>query len=222
MTDGGAGGCAVFDVDGTLLDTNYLHVIAWWEAFRERGLDVRSADIHQAIGQDSAALVEHVLGRFEQPVIDAHSRYIAPYLGRMRALPGAADLLRATAGLGLQVVIATSAQDDELDLMMDALGAGEAITKVLSSGDVDRAKPAPDIVEEAVDVTGAPRERCVMVGDTVWDVVAAQRAGVPCIGLLTGGIAEQQLRAAGVAAVYPDAAALLADLDASLIGQLAR
>jgi HAD superfamily hydrolase (TIGR01509 family) len=222
MTDGDGGGCAVFDVDGTLLDTNYLHVIAWWEAFRERGLDVRSADIHQAIGKDSAGLVQHVLGRFEQPVVDAHSRYIAPYLGRMRALPGAADLLRATADLGLQVVIATSAKDDELDLMMDALGAGEAITKVLSSGDVDRAKPAPDIVEEALEVTGTPRERCVMVGDTVWDAVAAQRAGVPCIGLLTGGIAEQQLRAAGVTAVYPDAAALLADLDTSLIGQLAR
>ena len=80
---------------------------------------------------------------------------------------------------------------------------------------------ASDIVEAAIDAAGIRRERSLMVGDTVWDVIAAQRAGVPCLGLLTGGIGEQQLRAAGAAAVYPDAAALLEDLDASLIGQLA-
>lgn len=78
----------MFDVDGTLLDTNYLHVIAWWEAFRERGLDVRSAGIPQAIGRDSAALVEQVLGRPDAPVIATRSRHMAPYLGRMRAVPG--------------------------------------------------------------------------------------------------------------------------------------
>jgi HAD superfamily hydrolase (TIGR01509 family) len=214
-------GCVVFDVDGTLLDTNYLHVVAWWEAFRERGLQVRSADIHQAIGKDSAALVEHVLGRSDDQVIAAHSRYIAPYLGRMQALPGAADLLRATARLGPHVVIATSAKPDEVDLMLDAIGARDVIGTVLTSGDVDQAKPAPDIIEAALDATATPRRKCVMVGDTVWDVIAADRAGVPCVALLTGGIAEQQLRGAGAFDVYADAAALSHDLGASLIGQRA-
>jgi HAD superfamily hydrolase (TIGR01549 family) len=219
--DGDRRACVVFDVDGTLLDTNYLHVVAWWEAFRERGLDVRSAAIHQAIGKGSSDLVQHVLGRAEESVIDAHSRYFAPYLGQMRALPGAADLVRATDRLGLRVVVATSAKDDEVDLMMDALGAREAVSKILSSGDVEHSKPAPDMVAAALEAMGTGAESCAMVGDTVWDVIAAKRAGVSCIGLLTGGIAEQQLRAAGAAAIYPDAAALLDDLDASLIGQLA-
>src|SRR6202046_4441433 len=106
-------GCVVFDVDGTLLDTNYLHVTAWWEAFRERGHDVRSADIHQAIGKDSAELVADVLGRPEDSVIAAHSRHIAPYLGRMRALPGAAGLLQATARLRPQGGVAPHRKPDE-------------------------------------------------------------------------------------------------------------
>ena len=79
----------IFDVDGTLLDTNYLHVAAWWEAFRERGHDIRCADVHRALGMGSAELVERVLGRPDPAVIDAHSRHFAPYLGRMRPLPGA-------------------------------------------------------------------------------------------------------------------------------------
>jgi beta-phosphoglucomutase-like phosphatase (HAD superfamily) len=87
-------GCAVFDVDGTLLDTNYLHVAAWWKAFREHGIDVGSADIHRALGKDSQALVKAVIGRPHDGVIEAHSRSTDPNLGRLRPLPGAAGLLR--------------------------------------------------------------------------------------------------------------------------------
>ena len=134
-------GGVVFDVDGTLLDTNYLHVAAWWEAFRERGHEIRCADVHRALGMGSAELVERVLGQPDPSVSAAHSRHYAPYLGRIRPLPGAADLLRATARLGLDAVLATSAKDDEVDLMTDALGAGSAVTTVVSSGDVERAKP---------------------------------------------------------------------------------
>src|SRR5437660_983467 len=129
-----------------LLDPNYLHVVAWWEAFTERGHDIRCADVHRAIGMGSAELVERVLGSPDPSVSAAYSRHYAPYLGRMRPLPGAADLLLTTAGLGLDVVLATSAKDDEVDLMLDALGARSAIRAVVSSGDVDRAKPDPGIV----------------------------------------------------------------------------
>ena len=221
MTAGQPGdGGVIFDVDGTLLDTNYLHVAAWWEAFRERGHDIRCADVHRALGMASAELVERVLGRPDPTVIEAHSRHFAPYLGRMRPLPGAADLLTATAGLGLHVVLATSAKDDEVDLMLDALGARDAIGTVVSSGAVERAKPHPDIVERALSESGTDRARAVMVGDTVWDVIAARRADLPCIGLLSGGIAEEQLHGVGAAEVYPDPAALLGNLQASAIGHL--
>jgi HAD superfamily hydrolase (TIGR01549 family) len=173
-----ARGGVVFDVDGTLLDTNYLHVAAWWEAFRERGHDIRCADIHRALGMGSEELIKRVLGKPDPSVSAAHSRHYAPYLGRIRPLPGAADLLRATARLGLDVVLATSAKSDEVDLMLDALGAGSAISAAVSSGDVERAKPDPGIVQKALDVSGVDPGRAVMVGDTVWDVFAAERAGI--------------------------------------------
>jgi HAD superfamily hydrolase (TIGR01509 family) len=215
-------GGVLFDVDGTLLDTNYLHVVAWWEAFRERGHDVRCADIHRAIGLGSDELVQRVLGKDDPSVSDAHSRYYAPYLGQMRPLPGARELLVTTATLGLGVVVATSAKGDEVGLMLDALGVGSAISSVVSSTDVERAKPGPGIVERALTASGTVPGEAVMVGDTVWDVIAARRAGVPCIGLLSGGIEAEQLRDAGAAEIYRDAAALLEDLEASGIGRLAR
>ncbi len=216
----GASGGVIFDADGTLLDTNYLHIAAWWEAFRERGYDIRCADVHQALGRGSSELVESVIGQPDPSVIAAHSRYYGPYLGRMRPLPGAADLLTATARLGLTVVLATSAKDEEVDLMLDALGARDAITTVVSSGAVERTKPEPDIVEKALSDSGTDRTRAVMVGDSVWDVIAAKRAGLPCVGLLSGGIAGEQLRSAGAVAVYADPAALLDDLKGSPIGHL--
>lgn len=216
----GTGGGVIFDVDGTLLDTNYLHVAAWWEAFRERGHNIRCADVHRALGMGSSDLVERVLGRPDATVIEAHSRYFAPYLGRLRPLPGAADLLKATARLGLNVVLATSAKDEEIGLMLDALGAGDAIGTVVSSGDVDQAKPEPDIVDRALQESGTDPGRAVMVGDAVWDMIAARRAGIPGIGLLSGGIAEQELRDAGAAKVYADAAALLGKISGSVIGEV--
>ena len=214
-------GAVLFDVDGTLLDTNYLHVVAWWEAFRERGHDVRCADIHRAIGLGSGELIQRVLGKGDPSVSDAHSRYYAPYLGRMRPLPGARELLVTTAKLGLSVVVATSAKGDEVGLMLDALEAGSAITSVVSSADVDRAKPDRGIVERALAESRTAPGKAVMVGDTVWDVIAARRACVPCIGVLSGGIEAEQLRDAGAAEIYRDAAALLEDLTASGIGRLA-
>ena len=210
MGDGQPGRAGVvFDVDGTLLDTNYLHVTAWWNAFRERGHDVPCADVHRAIGLSSDDLIDRVLGRPDPSVSQAHSRHIAPYLGRMRALPGAAGLLRAVRGQGLDVVLATSAKDEEVELMLDALGARDVVGTVVSSGAVKEAKPAPDIVHEALRQSGTDRSRAVMVGDTVWDVLAAERAGIPCIGLLCGGLGEAQLRDAGAAEIYPDPAGLL-------------
>jgi HAD superfamily hydrolase (TIGR01509 family) len=221
VTAGAAGGGVIFDVDGTLLDTNYLHVAAWWEAFRERGHDIRCADVHRALGMGSSDLVERVLGRPDASVIEAHSRYAGPYLGRMRPLPGAADLLAATARLGLHVVLATSAKDEEIDLMLDALGARDSIGTVVSSGDVEQAKPQPDIVERALSESGTDPGRAVMVGDAAWDMIAARRAGIRGIGVLSGGIGEADLRDAGATEIYDDPADLLGKISSSAISQLA-
>jgi HAD superfamily hydrolase (TIGR01509 family) len=211
----------IFDVDGTLLDTNYLHIAAWWDAFAERGHDIRCADVHRALGMGSSDLVQRVLGRPDPSVIEAHSRYFAPYLGRMRPLPGAADLLAATARLGLHVVLATSAKDEEIELMLDALGARDSIGTVVSSGAVEQAKPHPDIVDKALGESGTDPGRAVMVGDAVWDMIAAKRAGIRGIGVLSGGIGEAELRDAGATEVYADPADLLGKISASAIGQLA-
>lgn len=215
------GGGVIFDVDGTLLDTNYLHIVAWWEAFRERGHDIRCADVHRSLGMGSSDLVQRVLGRPEPSVIEAHSRYYAPYLGRMRPLPGAADLLGETARLGLHVVLATSAKDEEVELMLDALGARESIDTVVSSGDVEQAKPQPDIVERALSESRTDPDLAVMIGDSVWDMIAAGRAGIRGIGLLSGGIAEADLRDAGATEIYADPADLLGKISSSAIGELA-
>lgn len=220
MAEGQRRGSVVYDVDGTLLDTNYLHVTAWWDAFRERGHDVACADIHRAIGLSSDDLISRVLGGPDPSVSAAHSRYIAPYLGRMRPLAGAPDLLRATARLGLNVVLATSAKDEELDLMLDALEARDAVSTVVSSGDVEQAKPNPEIVQKALAESGTDPDYAVMVGDTVWDMLAAQGAGVPCVGLLSGGISEEELRDAGAVETYPGPAVLLKKLTGSAIGRL--
>jgi phosphoglycolate phosphatase-like HAD superfamily hydrolase len=120
----------------------------------------------------------------------------------------------------LHVVLASSAKDDEIDPMLDATGARDAIGMVASSGAVERAKPDPDIVERALGESGTDRARAVMVGDAVWDVIAARRGGIPCIGLLSGGMAEEQLRRAGAIEVCPGAAALVGNLQASMIGKL--
>ncbi len=223
MTTVGPGRRGVlFDVDGTLIDTNYLHVVAWWQALRERGYDVTMAGIHEAVGMGSDKLMQRILGKEDPSVSAAHSRYYAPYLGRLRPFPRAADLLRATAQLGLAVVLASSVKSDEVDILLDTLQAGDAIETVVSSSDAEQTKPAPDLVQVAMRRSGLDPGECVMVGDTAWDVEAAGRSGVPCIAVRTGGWSAERLRAAGAVAVYDDVAALLAELPDSPIGRLAR
>lgn len=219
-THGAAG--VLFDIDGTLVDTNYLHVTAWWQSFRDAGHDVAMSDIHRSVGMGSSRLTERLVGRVDDAAVEGHSRHYRTYFGQLRPFPDATALLRAVAGLGLRVVLATSAEADECDALTTALDADDALAAVTSSADADASKPAPDILEAAMERGGLSSERTVMVGDTVWDVRAAERAGVPCIGVLSGGISRAELTEAGAIAVYDDAAALLADLQGSEIGRLAQ
>lgn len=216
-------GAAIFDVDGTLTDTNHLHVVAWWEAFRQAGHIVPMPDIHRAVGLGSGDLIERLLGPDRDPgqdaaISSAHTVLYATYFDRLPPFRGAGDLLRTLAARGWQVVLATSASGAELDALRRAVNADDAIRATASSDDVDRGKPSPEPVELACRLAGVSAERAVFVGDTVWDMEAADRAGVTAVALLSGGIPRADLQGSGAEAVYLDAADLLARLDESPFG----
>jgi HAD superfamily hydrolase (TIGR01509 family) len=211
----------LFDVDGTLADSNYLHVVTWWEAFTQAGHQVPMAGIHRAIGMGSDQLLDRLLPGDRDTGADAgiraaHSALYSAYWSRLRPLPGAADLLRACKRQGLRVVLASSADPPEFAVLRAALDAEDAIDDATSSGDVDTSKPAPDLVQVALGKAGVPSGQAVFVGDTVWDVKACQRAEVPCIGLLSGGIGKDELIKAGAVAIYSGPAELLRALPGAL------
>ncbi|MET9293163.1 HAD family hydrolase [Streptomyces sp. NPDC003077] len=217
MTQGRA---AVFDVDGTLADTNYLHAVTWWEAFRQAGHRVPMRAIHRSIGLGSTDLIARVLGddRDQEQDADlssAHKTLYATYFDRLPALDAAGDLLRTLADRGWTIILATSASGTELAALRRAIDADEVIAATASSDDVERGKPAPDPVEEALRLAEVPAERAVFVGDSVWDMKAASAAGVTCVALLSGGIPRADLEEAGASAVFRDPADLLERVDES-------
>ncbi|AXK35646.1 HAD family hydrolase [Streptomyces armeniacus] len=214
---GGPRRAALFDVDGTLVDTNYLHAVTWWEAFRQAGHTVPMPDIHRAVGMGGDRLIVHLLGpdrdRSQDGAVSAaHTALYAAYFPKLAPLPGAADLLRALAERGWRVVLASSAGGAELAAMRAAVDADDVIAGATSGDDVDATKPAPDLVRAAVRLSGLPASQALFVGDTVWDMRACGAAGVRCLGLLSGGIPRADLEAAGAAAVYEGLADLLAQL----------
>ncbi|MFD8232445.1 HAD family hydrolase [Streptomyces sp. NPDC059696] len=208
---------AVFDVDGTLVDTNHLHVVAWWEAFRQAGHQVPMHAVHRAVGLPSTDLVAHLLGDDRDTDQDAdisagHKALYGQYFDRLPALPEAGALLRRLHRDGWTVVLATSAGGAELGALRRAIDADEAIAATASADDVEQGKPAPEPVEYALELAGVPARRAVFVGDTVWDMQAGSRAGVTCVGVLCGGIPRADLAASGADAVYADPAHLLSAL----------
>ncbi|WP_055600335.1 HAD family hydrolase [Streptomyces aureus] len=214
---------ALFDVDGTLTDTNYLHVVAWWEALRQAGHQVPMHSVHRSIGLPGEDLLDHLLGGDRDHAQDdrlsaAHDTLYATWFDRLPALASVADLLRTLARSGWLVVLVTSAKDSELSALRRAIDADDAIAATSTSDDVEEGKPAPEPVRHALRLAQMPPERAVFVGDTVWDMQAATRAGVTAVGLLCGGIPRAELEEAGAAAVYRDPADLLAHLGDSPLG----
>ncbi|MEV8524006.1 HAD family hydrolase [Streptomyces sp. NPDC052000] len=218
---------ALFDVDGTLVDTNHLHVTTWWEAFRQAGHDVAMHDIHRSIGLGSDDLVARLLGedrdRDEDEALSAaHTTLYATYFERIPALPGARDLLRELAGREWRIVLATSAGGAELTALRRAIDADDVIAGVASADDVAEGKPAPDPVHRALELAKTDPADAVFVGDTVWDMKAARAADVRAVGLLAGGIPRADLEEAGAQVVYGDTAELLSRLDTSIFAQMER
>jgi HAD superfamily hydrolase (TIGR01509 family) len=214
----------LFDIDGTLVDSNYLHVHAWCRAFAEAGIAVESWRIHRGIGMDGTRLVKSLAGEADETAreraSELHSQYYSELSPLLTLLPGARDLLDSVASRGMQVVLATSAPEDELKTLRSLLDCEDVLSAVTSSEDVDTAKPEPDIVAVALDRAGVPASRAVFVGDSVWDAQAAARAGVISVGVRSGGVSAHELQDAGAAMVFDDPCDLRGHIDASPIGQL--
>jgi HAD superfamily hydrolase (TIGR01549 family) len=207
---------AILDIDGTLVDTNYQHAIAWYRAFREHDVTLPVWRLHRAIGMGGDQLVGALAGDdFEEEhgdsVRDSEKERYSELIGECAPLPGAVDLIHALADKGHQVVLASSAKEDEADHYVDLLGVRDVATAWTTSADVEHTKPAPDLVrsalEKADDADGA-----VMLGDSVYDCEAAARADVPSIGVLTGGFSREELTEAGAEGVYESPEEILEQL----------
>lgn len=222
MTRDPARRAVLFDVDGTLVDSTYFHVVAFWQAFHEAGHQVPARDIHRRIGMGADRLVRETLGRDDEGVVEGHSKRFEPFLEQVAPVPGAVDLLRHCAAQGLTVVLATSASTEEVEAQKRALeGALDVIEAITSSADAEESKPDPDILQAALDRAGLQPEDCVFVGDAEWDIRAAAELGMPCVGVLVGGIGPDELRSAGAVDVFDGPGALLEAFDDSPLGRLA-
>lgn len=214
-----APGSVLLDIDGTLADSNYVHTFAWMRAFREVGHPVDAWRIHRRIGMGGGLLLAELLGdRLDElgdRAKELHTRYYAEAADELHRFDGVPELVAALKERGARVVLATSASPDELEILERVLGIVDDVDAVTSAGDVEEAKPDPDLVQTALDAVGGVADNAVFVGDTVWDVEAAARAGVPCVGVLTGGISEAELTEAGAVAVYRSVADLVEKLDSS-------
>ncbi len=207
---------AILDIDGTLVDTNYHHALAWYRAFRQNGIVLPLWRIHRHIGMGGDQVVSALAG----PTVEdeqgdeiraAEKALYLALIEEVEPFEGARELVSELKERGHTVVLASSAKADEVDHYLDLLDARELADAWTTSADVEATKPEPDLVLAALERAGS--RDAVMVGDTTWDCEAAGRAGVATIAVRTGGFAEQELRDAGAAAVYESLAELRERLD---------
>ena len=202
----------VLDVDGTLMDTNYLHTEAWARAFEKAGHRVPRVKLHREIGKGAELLIRNFVDDDEavEEIQNLHSEFYEGFQKFGHPLPGAKELISSLKERGYEVWFVTSAKDEELEHHMQELEAEDRIDGVVNSSAVDNPKPAPDIFEEALRRAGATAEETVAVGDALWDVEAAREAGIRTVAVLSGGAFDKEdLEEAGAVAVYEDCAALL-------------
>ena len=210
----------IFDVDGTLVDSTYIHVMAWHLVFTEYDVVVPMRRLHQLIGMGAEMLVEEAAGRRIDGAADRHAAHYQELRDSVEPLAGALELLTAVHDRGLGVVLASSAKRDDVDDAISRLGAAGVIDSSTAVDDAQEAKPAPDILQAALDQGDLDAQRTVAVGDSIWDVEAASRLGLPTIAFLSGGVPEADLRGAGAVEVYDGPAHLLAELPRSLVSML--
>jgi len=211
----------LFDIDGTLVDSNDMHVRSWSEAFRSAGHEMADSVIHDQIGKGTDMLVPTLLpGTDEaeqQRLGDAQGAVFKErYLNTVEPFPGARDLLHRVHDAGKKVVLASSASSGELEHYVGLLGIEDILAATTSADDVEHTKPAPDIFAAALaKVAPLGCDEVIVVGDTPYDVEAAGKCGIKTIGLRSGGFSDDALNAAGAIMLYDDAADLLAQFDSS-------
>ncbi|GAC1318496.1 MAG: HAD family hydrolase [Chloroflexota bacterium] len=209
----------ILDVDGTLVDSNDAHARAWCDVLREAGYNVSVEHVRRLIGMGSDKLLPRAAGvEKDSPEGERLSKrrkalFEEKYLARLKPTPGARDLLERFRSDGLTLIVASSAEKEELSALLDIVGAPELVDETTSSSDVSHSKPDPDIVEAAVQKFGGPRAHAVMLGDTPYDVDAAAGAGVGIIAVRCGGWSDADLH--GALAIYDDPADVLAHYEAS-------
>ncbi|HEX8723259.1 MAG TPA: HAD family hydrolase [Pyrinomonadaceae bacterium] len=212
----------IFDVDGTLVDSNDLHVEAWREAFRRYGKELGFDEVHRQMGKGGDQLMpvfcsEEELDEFGEE-LERHrvELFAGRYLPRVRPFPRVRELFERLKADGLQIALASSAKEEELEQHKKTMRVGDLLEAATSADDAERSKPHPDIFEAALaGLDGVRPEEAVVVGDTPYDAEAAAKAGMRTVGLLSGGFTEEALRGAGAVAVYRDVSDLLDRYDES-------
>ena len=210
----------LLDIDGTLVDTNYFHTLAWYRALRRSGRTVEMSTIHRLIGMGSDQFLSRLIDGEDARIEEWWQEHFAALRPEVHVTPGAAELVRTLKERGATTVYASSGQPDDVRFFRDLIGADQWIDEVVNSSEVEASKPAPDIFELALARAGAAPNAAMVIGDTVWDVEAAAACGLRCVAVTTGGISRAELAAAGAAAVYDSPAALLAELATSPLGPL--
>ena len=212
---------AILDIDGTLVDTNYQHAIAWYHAFRQSGIILPIWKIHRSIGMGGDQFVPHLIGeqKAEELGEDIKGAEKALYLSMIEQtepFDGARDFVCALKDAGHTVILASSAKANELEHYLDLLDIRDVADDWTSSDDVEETKPSPDLVNAALEKAGT--DDAVMVGDTPWDIEAAKRADTPCVAVMTGGFGADELHDAGAAGVYDSIAELTGKLADTPLG----
>ena len=217
-----ADAAAILDIDGTLVDSNYQHTLAWYGALREHGHTVSMFRVHRLIGMGGDQLVRALLGdEVEDREGDAireteKERYMERYIDTVQPLEGARELIVRLKDAGRRVVLASSAKPDEVEHYLDLLDARQLADAWTTSGDVEQTKPEPDLIRAAL--AKLDGDLAVMVGDSTWDCKAAKNAGVETLAVLTGGFSAQELFDAGALSVFASMPELLDRLDATVLG----
>jgi HAD superfamily hydrolase (TIGR01509 family) len=212
---------AILDIDGTLVDTNYHHAVAWFRAFRQHGHIVPLWRIHRHIGMGgdkliSALLSDEVEERDGDDIRAAEKALYLTFIEEVEPLRGARALMEDLRDRGSQIVLASSAKEDEVDHYLDLLDARGLADGWTTSADVEATKPSPDLVLAAIEKVGS--KDAIMIGDSTWDCEAAKAAGISSIAVLTGGFSEEELRAAGASEVYSSIDELRVSLDDTPLG----
>jgi HAD superfamily hydrolase (TIGR01509 family) len=208
----------VLDIDGTLVDTNYQHAIAWHRALRDHGYIVQLWQIHRHIGMGGDQIVTALIGEEAErkdgdAIREGEGEEYGKLIGEVQAMKGATELLEELREDGAKAILASSAKPEEVEHYIELLGARELVEGWTTAGDVERTKPHPDLVHAAIEKAGRDWP-VVMVGDSTWDVKAAEAAGVPTLAVLTGGFSEAELREAGAAEVFESIGELRKDRQA--------